>query len=202
MANNNQQDPTTPARTGNLFVVSGPSGAGKGTLVACVLDQVSDAWLSVSATTRTPRPGEVDGREYHFVTKEHFEHLIQTDGLLEHACYAGNYYGSPAKPVRDHMAQNKQVILEIDYQGAMQIKQSMPQAHLVFIEPPSLEVLEQRLRNRATEDDTTIKKRLAVARVELLHKKEYDIRLVNDTVEAASQALINYINSCATKPCQ
>ncbi len=157
-------------RTGNLFVVSGPSGAGKGTLVARLLEAVPDSWVSVSATTRAPRQGETDGISYYFLDREEFLRRAEDDGFLEWAEYAGNCYGTPRASVERKMAEGKQVILEIDVQGAFQIKEKIPQAHLVFIEPPSLEVLEERLRGRGTETDDVVEKRMKAARVELSQK--------------------------------
>lgn len=184
-------------RKGNLFVISGPSGVGKGTLVAQLLDAMPDAWASVSATTRSPRPGEVDGVNYYFLTPECFTELAQNDGFLEWATYSDNSYGTPRKAVEEHIALGNQVILEIDVQGALQVKEKMPEAHLVFIEPPSMEILEERLRGRGTETDEVIEKRLRVAEVELSQKMKYDWRLVNDNLEEASRALQTYVNDHA-----
>lgn len=184
-------------RTGNLFVISGPSGAGKGTLVARLLDEVPDTWLSVSATTRKPRTGEVDGKHYYFMSREQFQKLAQDDELLEWAEYSGNLYGTPRKSVEDHVAEGKQVILEIDVQGGFQIREKIPEAHLVFIEPPSLEELKRRLVNRGTEDAQTIERRLAAAEMEMSRKDEYDFVLVNDDLDVAAQQLAAYVNEQA-----
>ena len=184
-------------RYGNLFVISGPSGAGKGTLVARLVREVPDAWVSVSATTRSPREGEVDGVHYHFVTQEEFQQLVAKDGLLEWATYSGNSYGTPRSLVEERMAAGVQVVLEIDVQGAFQVREKMPQAHLVFIEPPSLEVLEQRLRGRGTETEEVIASRMSAAKVELSHKMEYDKRLVNDDLDEAARELVRYVNEQA-----
>ena len=184
-------------RKGNLFVFSGPSGAGKGTLVARVMSEVPDAWLSVSATTRTPRPGEVDGVSYYFIDKPSFMKLVDEGGFLEWAEYSGNCYGTPVASVMEKIDEGKQVILEIDVQGALQVRERIPQAQLVFIEPPSFEELENRLRNRGTEDEPTIQRRLEAARVELSQKMEYDIQLVNDDLEVATQELVAYMNEQA-----
>ncbi len=184
-------------RKGNLFVFSGPSGAGKGTLVARVMSEVPDAWLSVSATTRTPRPGEVDGVSYYFIDKPSFMKLVDEGGFLEWAEYSGNCYGTPVASVMEKIDEGKQVILEIDVQGALQVRERIPQAKLVFIEPPSFEELENRLRNRGTEDEPTIQRRLEAARVELSQKMEYDIQLVNDDLEVATQELVAYMNEQA-----
>lgn len=184
-------------RKGNLFVFSGPSGAGKGTLVARVLSEIPDAWLSISATTRSPRPGEVDGVSYYFIDKPSFMKLVDEGGFLEWAEYSGNCYGTPVESVMNKIDEGKQVILEIDVQGALQVRDRIPQAKLVFIEPPSFEELEKRLRNRGTEDEPTIQRRLEAARVELSKKMEYDIQLVNDDLEVATQELVAYMNEQA-----
>ena len=184
-------------RRGNLFVISGPSGAGKGTLVARLLSEVPDAWVSISATTRNPRAGEEDGVQYFFVSRERFMRMVEAGELLEWAEYSGNCYGTPRASVVDHMQAGEQVILEIDVQGAFQIREKMPEARLVFIEPPSLEVLEERLRNRGTEDDDTVKRRMEAAKLELSRKEEYDIRLVNDDLEATVKELVAYVNEQA-----
>ncbi|TJW12089.1 guanylate kinase [Parvibacter caecicola] len=187
-------------RAGNLFVVSGPSGAGKGTLVARLLEAVPDSWVSVSATTRAPRAGEVDGVSYYFLDRDEFLRRADEDGFLEWAEYAGNCYGTPRSSVEQKMAEGKQVILEIDVQGAFQIKEKIPEAHLVFIEPPSMEVLEARLRGRGTEADDVIEKRMQAARLELFQKMRYDKRLVNDDLDSAVAELVDYVNAQAEKP--
>ena len=184
-------------RTGNLFVISGPSGAGKGTLVTRLLEEVPDTWVSVSATTRRPRPGEEEGVSYYFLDREDFLALADEGGFLEWAEYAGNCYGTPLASVQREMAAGKQVILEIEVQGALQVKEKMPEAHLVFIEPPSLEELERRLRGRGTEADDVVRKRMDTALVELSHKMEYDIRLVNDDLDEAVAQLVAYVNNTA-----
>lgn len=184
-------------RRGNLFIVSGPSGAGKGTLVALLLSAVPDAWLSVSATTRAPRPGEVEGESYYFLDRDDFMAMVEAGELLEWAEYSGNCYGTPLASVKRAMEEGKQVILEIEVQGAFQVREKIPEAKLIFIEPPSLEELERRLRNRGTEDEQTIRRRLQAARVELSSKEEYDIRLVNDNLSEALAQLTAYINGQA-----
>ena len=184
-------------RHGNLFVISGPSGAGKGTLVARLIEEVPDAYLSVSATTRKPREGEVDGVHYYFLSEERFNEIAQADGFLEWARYATASYGTPYEPVAESVREGKQVILEIDVQGAFQVRERVPEAHLVFIEPPSFAELERRLRGRGTETEEAIRERLEAARVELSRKEEYDIRLVNDDLETAVQELVAYVNEQA-----
>ncbi len=187
------------ARTGNLFVISGPSGAGKGTLVRRLLADVPDAWVSVSATTRAPRPGETDGKEYFFLTRDEFERRIAEDGFLEWAEYDGNLYGTPLASIREHMDAGEQVILEIEVQGADQVRERMPACKLVFIEPPSLEVLEARLRGRGTNSESSIASRMRTAEVELSRKVGYDLVLVNDDLDVAAAELAAYVDRMAEK---
>lgn len=185
------------SRVGNLFVISGPSGAGKGTLLSQVLKRIPDAWVSVSATTRDPRPGEIEGVHYYFLDTDTFKELVDQDGFLEWAEVHNNYYGTLKQRVLEHMAAGEQVILEIDVQGAFQVRKALPQAHLVFIEPPSLEELERRLKGRGTETDEVISSRMKTAEVELAQKMEYDVQVVNDDLERATQELTALINSFA-----
>lgn len=184
-------------RKGNLFVISGPSGAGKGTLVARLLRENEQAWVSVSVTTRKPRDKESEGIDYFFVSKQEFENMIDSDQLLEWACVHGSYYGTPRKTVEEKIALGQQVILEIDVQGAFQIREKMPSAYLIFIAPPSLEVLEKRLRKRGTETEENIQQRMETARVELSRKMEYDMVLVNDELAQAVSQLCAYIKTKA-----
>lgn len=186
-------------RKGNLFVISGPSGAGKGTLVALLVSAVDDAQLSVSATTRHPREGEVDGISYWFLTKEEFMERVHEGDFLEWAEYSGNCYGTPKSTIVEQLDQGKQVILEIDVQGALQVRRLMPEAKLIFIEPPSLQELERRLRSRGTEDEAAIARRLETAKVELSQRNEYDITLVNDDLDKTAAELIAYVNEQADK---
>ncbi|MCI9128750.1 MAG: guanylate kinase [Eggerthellaceae bacterium] len=177
---------------GNLFVISGPSGVGKGTLVSMLKDAEA-AWVSVSATTRHPRPGEVDGVDYLFMDKQDFLHKADDGGFLEWAEYSGNCYGTPRDTVESHLEAGEDVILEIEVQGALQVRGSMPEAHLVFIEPPSMEELEARLRGRGTESEEAISKRLQAAKVEMDSKMKYDYVLVNDDIESAFEELRGYM---------
>lgn len=185
------------SRVGNLFVVSGPSGAGKGTLLSQVIERIPDAWVSVSATTRSPRPGEIEGAHYFFLDTDHFKSLVEQDGFLEWAQVHDNFYGTLKQSVVDHMSAGDQVILEIDVQGALQVRKALPEAHLVFIEPPSLEELERRLRQRGTETEDVISSRMKTAEVELAQKMEYDVQVVNDDLERAVDELVEVINSFA-----
>jgi len=184
-------------RTGNLFIVSGPSGAGKGTLVRELPARVPDLWVSVSVTTRTPRRGEVEGQHYFFVTPERFETLAQTGGLLEWAEVHGNRYATPRAEVEARIAQGRQVILEIDPQGAFQVKTLMPRSVLIFIMPPSWEELEKRLANRGSETKAQVEERLRTAKRELELVGEYDHVVQNDDVPRAVGELVGIIDSYA-----
>lgn len=184
-------------RKGNLFVISGPSGTGKGTIVSELVKRIPDVWVSVSATTRDPRPGEVDGVHYHFMDDGRFASLVDEGGFLEWACVHGHSYGTLRSTVEAAMDQGKQVILEIDVQGAFQVRRAMPEARLVFIEPPSFQELERRLRGRGTETEDVIEARMKTAKVELGHKKEYDVQVVNDDLERAVSELSSFIDSFA-----
>ncbi len=173
------------AKRGKLYVISGPSGVGKGTLVSKLLELRDDVALSVSATTRSPRPGEVDGKNYFFLTKEKFKDLIDADGFIEWAEYASNFYGTPLDFVEEQLAAGKNVILEIEVQGAFQVKEKLPDATLIFIEPPSMDELERRIIGRGTESEDVIESRMRTARVEMERKMEYDITVMNDDVDSA-----------------
>ncbi len=184
-------------RRGNLLVVSGPAGAGKGTLVSRLSDRVSDVWVSVSATTRSPRPGEVDGVHYFFYDEDQFDRAVAEGGMLEWAHVHGHRYGTPRATVEQKMAEGRQVVLEIDVQGAFQVRDMIPEAKLIFIEPPSLEVLEARLRGRGTEAEDEVIRRMKTAEVELSRKMEYDVQLVNDDLDQATDALVALVNAYA-----
>ncbi len=179
---------------GMLIVVSGPSGCGKGTILAEILKN-DKFFYSISATTRNPRPGEVDGVNYYFLTKQKFEELIQNDGMLEYASYCDNYYGTPKKPVEDMLNQGKHVILEIEVQGAMKIKEKCPDAVFVFILPPSLKELRRRLNKRGTETEEVIEKRLSEAAGEIKQAYKYDYALVNGELSDAVNDLFAIIRA-------
>ena len=174
---------------GKLIVLTGPSGVGKGTLLNSLLKRHPELTLSVSATTRSPRPGEIDKKNYFFVGREKFQQMIENEELLEWAEYAGNFYGTPNLPVIENIKQGKSVILEIELQGARQIQKTFPDALRIFILPPSNAELERRLRNRGQDSEEAIAKRLKLATEELEAATEFDIQLVNDNLEDALQNL-------------
>ena len=174
---------------GLLIILSGFSGAGKGTLLKKLLTDYDDYAFSVSMTTRSPRPGEVDGKDYYFVTRERFMEMVEHGDLLEHAEFVGNCYGTPRAPVEAKLAEGICVVLDIEVQGAEQVKAKMPQALTVFLAPPSLEVLERRLRGRGTESEETILSRLERARQELPLAERYDDTVINDDADRAALEL-------------
>jgi guanylate kinase len=180
-------------KTGQLVVITGPSGVGKGTLVQLLLEEHPEYFLSISATTRSLREGEEDGKSYYFLQKEQFQTWIAEKKLLEWAEYAGNYYGTPRQPVEDQIAQGKTVLLEIEVLGARQVQQTFPTARRIFILPPSVEILETRLRGRGSDSETAIAKRLAQAKEELACAPEFDYQLVNDDLGQALEQLITLI---------
>ncbi|MFB7632697.1 guanylate kinase [Streptomyces sp. NPDC056149] len=182
--------PVPPARQPRLTVLSGPSGVGKSTVVAHLRKVHPEIWLSVSATTRKPRPGERHGVQYFFVEDEEFDKLIANGELLEWAEFAGNRYGTPRKAVLDRLESGEPVLLEIDLQGARQVRESMSDANLVFLAPPSWEELVRRLTGRGTEAPEVIERRLEAARIELAAEKEFDVTLVNTSVEDVSRELL------------
>jgi guanylate kinase len=173
-----------------LTVLSGPSGVGKGSVIAVVRERHPQVWLSVSVTTRAPRPGEVDGVQYHFVRREEFERMAAAGELLEHAEYAGNGYGTPRRPVEEQLARGVPALLEIELQGARQVRAAMPAAQLVFLAPPSFDELARRLSGRGTEDPERVRRRLDLARIELAAEDEFDVVVVNDDLERAADRLV------------
>lgn len=178
---------------GKLIVISGPSGAGKGTVIKQVLRQKSNVALSVSCTTRAPRPGEQEGVDYYYITKEQFDKMVADDGFLEHESFFDNSYGTPEEPVRRQLAQGIHVILEIDVKGGMNIKRKVPEAELIFIAPPSMEVLRSRLVGRQTETPEQIEKRTKRAFDEMQYQSKYDHVVVNDDLQQAVQQVIAII---------
>lgn len=176
-----------------LVVLAGPSGVGKSSVIKEALQKAPNTWLSVSVTTRSPRPGEVDGVNYFYVTEERFDSMIANQELLEWANYAGNRYGTPRKPVEEKLAAGIPVLLEIEVQGAEQIRQAMPQALLVFLEPPTWADLEARLSGRGTESQTQVQARLDAALKELESKGFFDQVIVNDEVNRAAAELVQYL---------
>lgn len=184
------------SQNGILAVVSGFSGAGKGTLMRELLTKHSEQYaLSISATTRKPRTGEEHGREYFFLSKEEFEQMIEADDLIEHACYVGNYYGTPKSYVMEQMRAGRDVILEIEIQGALKVKEKFPDTLLLFVTPPDAEVLEQRLRGRGTESDEVIRDRLKRAVEEAEYMEQYDYILVNDDLAVCTEEMHQLIQA-------
>ncbi|MDX3228637.1 MULTISPECIES: guanylate kinase [unclassified Streptomyces] len=182
--------PVPPDARPRLTVLSGPSGVGKSTVVAHMRKAHPEVWLSVSATTRKPRPGERHGVQYFFVDDGEFDKLIANGELLEWAEFAGNRYGTPREAVQDRLAAGEPVLLEIDLQGARQVRESMPDAQLVFLAPPSWEELVRRLTGRGTEPPEVIERRLEAAKTELAAEPEFDVTLVNTSVEDVAQELL------------
>lgn len=172
-------------RPGILFVMTGASGVGKDTIRRAAAPFLADMTYSISATTRARRPGEVDGVQYHFVSRGDFERMIDDQALLEYADYVGDYYGTPEAPVRQALAEGRDVLLEVELVGARQVKRRLPEAVMLFIAPPSLAELERRLRGRGTDSEEKIQKRLARAREEIRALREFDYLVVNDEVGRA-----------------
>lgn len=179
----------------NLIVITGPSGVGKGSLVRKLLATKPNYSLSISATTRSKRPGEEDGRDYFFISEKEFNQLIQNDGFLEWAEFSGSKYGTLKSQVNEHLSAGKRTILEIELAGARQIKRSAPDAAFIFIAPPSLQVLRQRLVDRGTESDAEISRRIQIAEEELAGMSEFDFILINDDLESSFEQLLNYCES-------
>jgi guanylate kinase len=186
---------TDSSGRGRLFVVSGPSGAGKGTVVAGLRDRRPDVFLSVSSTTRPARRGEIDGVNYHFVSERDFVAGRDRGDFLETAEVYGNYYGTPRAPVEAALRQGRDVILELDIQGALAVKRALPDSALIFIEPPSLEELFTRLRGRRTEDPDALRRRVQAAYDEVKEKGAYDHIVVNDRIEEAIAQVIRIMDA-------
>jgi len=177
-----------------LTVLSGPSGVGKGSVVAEIRRHHPSVWLSVSVTTRAPRPGEEHGKQYYFVSRDEYDAMVAAGELLEHAEFAGNGYGTPRRPVEERLAAGRPALLEIELQGARQVRAAMPEAQFVFLAPPSWDELVRRLVGRGTEDEDTIRRRLDAAVVELAAEKEFDVTIVNDNVGQAATELVELLS--------
>lgn len=180
---------------GILITFSGPSGSGKDTVLNQLIKKRDDTKISISMTTRNMREGEIDGLHYYFVDRDFFERKIEADGMLEYAEYAGNLYGTPKDPVYEMINAGKVVILEIEVQGAEKIKQKYPDVISVFLMPPSLRVLEERLRGRNTDDEETINHRLVIAREEIRKASDYDYIVINDDIENAVEKISRIIDA-------
>lgn len=181
--------------SGILFIISSPSGGGKTSLVRTLLEAEPEVRLSVSYTTRAARPGEVDGRDYHFVTPPVFERMLEAGEFLESAVIYGNRYGTSQKWIERERAEGRDVLLEIDWQGAQQVRRLMRQVVSIFILPPSPEVLESRLRGRGQESEEVVARRLAAARHEIAHVSEYEYVIINDDFNRAAQDLLSIIRA-------
>ncbi|MFB9236676.1 guanylate kinase [Plantactinospora siamensis] len=185
-----------------LTVLSGPSGVGKDSVIELIRARSPWVWLSVSVTTRKMRDYEVDGVHYYFADRAEFERMIAAGQLLEWAEFAGNLYGTPRGPVEAHLRRGQPVLLKIDLQGARQVRAAMPEAQLVFLAPPSVEELKRRLIGRGTDDEETIRRRLAHADEELAAEPEFDVTVVNDFVERAADELVGLLGSSFLTPAQ
>jgi len=178
-----------------LIILTGPSGVGKGTVVKEILRKEKNLWLSISATTREPREGEKDGENYYFLNQENFKEMIAQNLLLEWAQFAGNYYGTPLSSVKDKIKKGFTVLLEIEVEGARQIKNRFPNSRTIFLLPPDKEELERRIRNRGTEKEEAIKKRLSRANFEISVSNEFDFALINHNVNETAKRIINLIET-------
>jgi guanylate kinase len=180
---------------GKVFVITGPSGVGKGTLIERLLERIPELELSVSATTRAPRPGEVDGRDYHFLTPEEFDRRVEAADFLEHATYSGSRYGTLREEVDRRLAEGRSVVLEIEVQGARQVRDAMPEAVQIFIAPPDPAALRERLEGRGTDSAAAIERRLRTAETELEAQQEFPHVVVNDEVQNAASELEELVRS-------
>ena len=174
---------------GNLTVITGPSGVGKGSIVKKILEHHNDVWLSISATTREPRSGEIDGQHYLFLKEKDFKKIIEKEGFLEWAAFSNNFYGTPKKKIKEKIEDGTKVLLEIELEGARQIRKTFPDALQIFLEPPSLAELEKRIRGRGTESEESIRDRLEIAKKELDAKKEFNAVVINDDLDRAFEEI-------------
>jgi guanylate kinase len=186
--------PSSSARRGKLFVIAAPSGAGKTSLVKALLARMPELHVSISHTTRSKRPTEEHGREYYFVSVPEFQQLVEKDEFLEHARVFDNYYGTARQPVEAQLSQGHDVVLEIDWQGARQVRRAMPDSKTIFILPPSRRALEERLRNRATDSNEVIERRLRDAVGDMSHWREFDYVVVNDDFDHAVSDLMRIVS--------
>lgn len=186
--------PPSSARRGKLFVIAAPSGAGKTSLVKALLQRVPELHVSISHTTRKQRATEQPGREYYFVSVAEFEQQVARAEFLEHAQVFDNYYGTAREPVEAQLSKGRDVVLEIDWQGAQQVRQALPECQTIFILPPSRRALEERLRNRATDSNEVIERRLRDAVGDMTHWREFDYVVVNDTFEHAVADLVRIVS--------
>jgi len=180
-------------KKGKLFVITAPSGAGKTTMRNFLLEKHPDLYFSVSATTRKPRAGEVIHKDYHFMSQDEYNEHLKNNNFLEHAEVFGNYYGTLKQPIVDRLEKGIDVLLDVDTKGAKQVKEKIPEAVLIFIEPPSMEELERRLRARGTESEEVIQKRLKEASYEMSQKDFFDFRVVNDKLKEAQKEINNIL---------
>lgn len=182
---------TTPTALSRLVVLAGPTAVGKGTVASVIREDHPDVWISVSATTRSPRPGEIEGVHYHFVSDDEFDRMVEAGEFLEWAVvHQRARYGTPRKPVEAALAAGRPALLEIDLEGARQVRESMPEAYFVFLAPPSWDELVRRLVGRGTEDEAERERRLATARTEMAAESEFDVTIVNREVHAAAADLV------------
>jgi guanylate kinase len=175
--------------TGRLIVLTGPSGVGKGTILRSLLQRHPDLYLSISVTTRSPRPGEVNGKHYYFVTRAEFDRMVVNNELLEWAEFAGNCYGTPRRPVEEQIRRGQWVVLEIELEGARQTRRTFPEALRIFILPPSMPELEYRLRSRGQDSEEAIVRRLKRAQAEVDAANEFDVQVINDDLDKALERI-------------
>ena len=175
---------------GRVYIISGPSGSGKDSVMKKVFEKQLDIAFSISSITRAMRPGEVEGEKYNFISRERFEEMIKNDELLEHNVFVGNYYGTPKAPVINCIENGKDILIEVDVNGAIQIRDKMPEAVSIFIMPPSLDILKKRLTGRGTDSEDVIEKRLNEALREIASAKDYDYIVVNDDLETAANDFV------------